>query len=285
MLLRGTACRASITSAEEVRMLSPSSGPVKRGFAPGGHTGIDFGWRSKNFDFTVRAAASGTVVESATLSDYGIIIKIDHGGGVMTRYCHLASSAPALNASITAGDPVGTMGQTGSLAKGRHLHWEYWLNGKRVDPAPHLDPAIAGIRGASLTPSLSGEGAQKMRVISINSNPVQPTSYPGVAINNCFVLTDVSYAQVTDLNIAKALAAIWNPISGIIPVSAEAAIVTFGVIDHFAAPPTPDAPRVGRVPFDDSSVSTSVRNTLDDEFGDLDLDLDDAAAVISGGSD
>ncbi|MGN6105499.1 MAG: peptidoglycan DD-metalloendopeptidase family protein [Kofleriaceae bacterium] len=87
-------------------------------------------------------AASAGIVEFARRTPTGGSIVIRHPSGWATYYTHLSSLAVASGASVTAGQPLGTIG--GSPADGahlKHLHFELWQRGTRsgaVDPAPYL---------------------------------------------------------------------------------------------------------------------------------------------------
>lgn len=101
------------------------------------HWGTDWGWGQGK---AVRAMLGGTIVEIRTLSDYGLIVKINHGrdasGAVVeTRYCHLASYSSGMKVGDTVfeGQQIGIMGSSGSLTTTVHLHSELWLNNVRQD--------------------------------------------------------------------------------------------------------------------------------------------------------
>ncbi|MEL6862574.1 MAG: peptidoglycan DD-metalloendopeptidase family protein [Pseudomonadota bacterium] len=96
------------------------------GFGPRGsslHKGIDL----HNSDpVAVYAAGDGILKEKLYRDDYGNMLVIDHGNGVFTRYAHLQSFADglAVGASLSAGEPIGVMGNTASYSIPRHLHYE-----------------------------------------------------------------------------------------------------------------------------------------------------------------
>ncbi|MFT3798031.1 peptidoglycan DD-metalloendopeptidase family protein [Microbacterium sp.] len=106
------------------------------GYCTSGHRGIDFAaacWSP------IYAAASGTVVFAAYADSWGNYVKIDHGGGIITGYAHIAPGG--FNVSygqwVNAGQVIAYVGNTGA-SSGCHLHFEVYSGGTRIDPAPVL---------------------------------------------------------------------------------------------------------------------------------------------------
>ena len=102
------------------------------------HTGTDI---ANEKGTPVVAAASGTVVLAQALYLYGNVVVVDHGAGVFTSYNHLDSIAAIAGQSITIGDLVGFMGETG-FVNGPHVHWEAVIGGVRTDPTLWTTAAI-----------------------------------------------------------------------------------------------------------------------------------------------
>jgi murein DD-endopeptidase MepM/ murein hydrolase activator NlpD len=128
---------------EHVEPLSlewPADGTLTDGYGPRWgrmHLGLDVGILRS---LEVRAATSGTVVESGWLTGYegyGNVVTIDVGGGFTLMYAHLASSYVVPGQWLDTGDVVGKAGCTGSCT-GTHLHFELHQDGVPVDPAPYL---------------------------------------------------------------------------------------------------------------------------------------------------
>ncbi len=95
-----------------------------------GHTGIDIDNRSRP---AVYAALDGTVEFTGWLGGYGNLIIVRHGNGAQTYYAHLDKFYVAKGASVAKGAAIGQMGSTGR-STGPHLHFEYRVNGRPVNP-------------------------------------------------------------------------------------------------------------------------------------------------------
>ncbi len=106
------------------------------------HSGIDFRGATGE---PVFAAASGRVVHAASLGGYGLLVEIDHGNGIATRYAHLSRIEVKEGDLVGVGQRVGRIGSTGR-STGPHLHYETRINGEAVDPMRFVR---AGVRFAS----------------------------------------------------------------------------------------------------------------------------------------
>lgn len=85
----------------------------------------------------VYAALGGKVVEAGPQGALGNVVRIDHGGGLVTGYGHLARIGVAVGACLNGGEAIGLGGNTGQ-APGPQLHFELRRGGKAEDPAPFL---------------------------------------------------------------------------------------------------------------------------------------------------
>jgi len=98
------------------------------------HAGIDI---AAPVGTPIRAADSGTVVIAAYTGGYGNYTCIQHGGSLSTCYAHQSSFATSAGASVSQGQVIGAVGNTGS-STGAHLHFETRVNGSPVDPMGYL---------------------------------------------------------------------------------------------------------------------------------------------------
>ena len=85
----------------------------------------------------VVAAASGKVIESGYQPQYGKIIVIDHGNGLVSRYAHASQVYVEEGDLVVRGQKVAAVGSTGR-STGPHLHFEVRLNGVPQNPARFL---------------------------------------------------------------------------------------------------------------------------------------------------
>jgi murein DD-endopeptidase MepM/ murein hydrolase activator NlpD len=83
----------------------------------------------------VLAATDGVVVAAQWDSEgYGNIVLIDHGGELRALYSHLLDYQVEVGDEVTAGQQIGTVGNTGQ-STGPHLHFELR---QHLDPLPLL---------------------------------------------------------------------------------------------------------------------------------------------------
>ena len=119
----------------------PVEGPVTsdfglrfRGIRPEIHRGIDI---SVPRGTEVRTMAPGRVRFAGTQGDYGSVVWVDHGGGVITVYAHLSELRVRTGDALESGAIIGLSGATGN-ATAPHLHFEIWRWGRQRDPVPLL---------------------------------------------------------------------------------------------------------------------------------------------------
>lgn len=88
----------------------------------------------------VLAAAAGTVRFAGVHNSYGNYVRILHEDGDETLYAHLQYLFVHTGQEVSAGDCLGTVGETGN-ATGPHLHFELLHKGIRYDPSEALQTA------------------------------------------------------------------------------------------------------------------------------------------------
>jgi murein DD-endopeptidase MepM/ murein hydrolase activator NlpD len=94
------------------------------------HRGLDFAARVGT---PVIAPAAGRVKRASRRGSLGLLIEVDHGNGLVTRYGHLDSFAVGRGDWVTRGQIIGRVGNTGR-STGSHLHYEVVQNGRSQNP-------------------------------------------------------------------------------------------------------------------------------------------------------
>lgn len=155
-----------------LRMTEPiAGGRVTSGFGPRVHpilrrrrmhTGIDI---AADTGTPILAASPGRVVVAAEDRVNGKFIRLDHGDGVTTSYCHASRLQVGRGARVGGGDTIALAGATGR-ATGPHLHFQVEVEGRPIDPAPFLARSgrqVDGHRGrrAALHPDLFDRGRRQ----------------------------------------------------------------------------------------------------------------------------
>lgn len=98
------------------------------------HNGMDISGASGD---EVRAMADGTVIDIIDDPLWGVVVVIDHGKGLVARYCGLNKGLNVEKESVvSAKDVIGALGNTADIesAMDTHLHFEVLKNGDYVNP-------------------------------------------------------------------------------------------------------------------------------------------------------
>ena len=114
------------------------------------HTGLDFPTEAGT---PVHAAAGGVVLSSDWHPEYGHLVELDHGNGLVTRYAHNSRVLVKAGDLIKRGQIISEVGTSGR-STGAHLHFEVLVDGVPQNPSKFLaggDAALAAAAKASRT--------------------------------------------------------------------------------------------------------------------------------------
>ena len=98
------------------------------------HSGIDL---AASYGSPIVATSDGVVGTANWSGGYGLLVALDHGGGLQTRYGHMSRLNVVQGQQVRKGDVIGYVGSTG-MSTGPHLHYEIRINGQAINPAAHL---------------------------------------------------------------------------------------------------------------------------------------------------
>ncbi|MEY4751156.1 MAG: hypothetical protein RIQ60_3370 [Pseudomonadota bacterium] len=94
------------------------------------HLGVDYAAASGT---PVRVVSEGTVEFAGNQGGYGNVVVVRHDATRSTLYAHLSRIGVHKGQKVAQGQTVGQVGSTG-WATGPHLHFEFKLDGKQMDP-------------------------------------------------------------------------------------------------------------------------------------------------------
>ena len=120
----------------EFHFFPPVGGYVTDEFDPHkDHYGIDI---AATLDAPVKATLDGTVVSAGWSYENGYVIAVQHKDNLVTLYKHNAKIFKNVGNFVKAGDVIATVGNTGELSNGPHLHFEIWHNGVSLNPRDYI---------------------------------------------------------------------------------------------------------------------------------------------------
>lgn len=127
-------------TAEKVKknfLFTPVKGVLTGKFDPSkNHFAIDIA--AKKGD-AVMACDDGVVIFSEWSATTGYVLIILHSGNRVSIYKHNSISYKKQGDRVKMGEAIAAVGNTGELTTGPHLHFEYWIDGKPVNPRDYLN--------------------------------------------------------------------------------------------------------------------------------------------------
>lgn len=143
------------SAATDGQMIYPASGNIQSKVGDGcrgnyrAHDGIDI---SNQGGTPILAAYDGVIKVRTANTGYGNYVDIEHPGGYVTRYGHMA--APGMQAPgtrVTRGQQIGVVGKTGATTA-YHLHFEVWRNGSVYGAINNGFTCLANVNRGAIIP-------------------------------------------------------------------------------------------------------------------------------------
>jgi hypothetical protein len=110
------------------------------------HEGLDF---KASHGTPIVAVSDGRVSAAGRAGGCGIAVRLEHGEGLSTRYCHMSRMAVGAGQTVKRGQVIGYVGSTG-LSTGPHLHYEMYRGGRVINPASVQFVTRAQLSGTEL---------------------------------------------------------------------------------------------------------------------------------------
>jgi len=115
---------------------SPIDGEINKKIdVKSGHYGIDI---AGNKNAPIKSIADGIVVFSDWSTETGNTIIIQHSNGILSVYKHNSSLFKEIGDFVKKNEAIGTIGNTGTLTDGPHLHFELWYKGTPLNPLDYI---------------------------------------------------------------------------------------------------------------------------------------------------
>ena len=115
---------------------APLSGVVSGAYDPAvGHLAIDIAAAEGT---GVKAITDGTVLHAEWSANTGYNLVVVHQGETVSVYKHNGVIFKKQGDTVTAGEIIASVGNTGELSSGSHLHFELWKQGKPVNPQQYI---------------------------------------------------------------------------------------------------------------------------------------------------
>lgn len=125
------------TGSAGLVLFPPISGVVSNTYDAGKkHYAVDV---TAPINTPIKSVANGTVIFSEWTADTGYVIIIEHAEGLLSVYKHNGSLSKEQGDIVRAGEVIASVGNTGELTTGPHLHFELWSEGDSVNPLNYID--------------------------------------------------------------------------------------------------------------------------------------------------
>lgn len=125
------------TSNVKIVFFAPVSGSISQDFdAKTKHLAVDI---TAKQNAPVKATADGTVIFSGWTTETGYVIILKHPYNYVSVYKHNGNLLKQQGDFVKSGEVIASVGSTGELTTGPHLHFELWSDGYAVNPTNLID--------------------------------------------------------------------------------------------------------------------------------------------------
>ena len=121
----------------EIVFFAPLNGSISEGFdSQKNHLAVDIVAKKNT---AVKATADGTVIFSGWTTETGYVIILKHAYNYTSVYKHNGNLLKEQGDFVKSGEVIASVGSTGELTTGPHLHFELWSGGYAINPINFID--------------------------------------------------------------------------------------------------------------------------------------------------
>lgn len=121
---------------EKLLFFKPVDGLVTQSFnADEKHYGVDVVSKENEL---IKSTLGGIVVFSSWTSETGNVIAIQHVNNFVSIYKHNSALLKQQGETVTVGESIAIIGNSGKWSSGPHLHFELWHNNQAVNPENYI---------------------------------------------------------------------------------------------------------------------------------------------------
>lgn len=121
----------------KVVFFAPITGSITQDFnAENKHFALDIVAKTGT---PVKAVADGTVIFAEWTAETGYVIILKHANNFISVYKHNGALLKQQGDLVKSGEAIASVGSTGELTTGPHLHFELWSDGYAVNPTKYID--------------------------------------------------------------------------------------------------------------------------------------------------
>ena len=121
----------------KIVFFAPLKGTISQDFeATSKHFAIDIVAETGS---PVKAVADGTVIFSGWSAETGYVLLLKHDNDYISVYKHNGNLLKQQGDFVKSGEVIASVGSTGELSTGPHLHFELWKGGYAMNPTNFID--------------------------------------------------------------------------------------------------------------------------------------------------
>ena len=121
----------------KIVFFAPLKGTISQNYdASSKHLAVDI---VAKINSPIKAIADGTIIFSGWTTETGYVIILKHANDYISVYKHNGNLLKQQGDFVKSGEVIASVGSSGELTTGPHLHFELWSGGYAVNPTNLID--------------------------------------------------------------------------------------------------------------------------------------------------